>query len=108
MAMLCGKSAGARSAKTAGEQKESRDYTVTLALTPKETTLLLLAREQGRIQLSLRPKGEAGPSHPIPPADIAALLKHVGIELQPPAKPGRRVEVYKGLERNVVALSEGE
>lgn len=100
-----------RAAKAGPGDRESRDYTVTLALTPQETSFLLFAREQGRIQLSLRPKAEDGQPVQVVPANINTLLEmQLGIKAaeSAAAKPVRQVEVYKGLKRDVVALSESE
>ena len=86
-------------------------YVVTLALDPQETSALLFAREQGRIQLSLRPPKESGVL-PIPPASIETLMQmQAGLQgvvqqqEQPKSKP-RQVEVYKGLKRDVVVLAD--
>ncbi len=95
-----------RPAAAAG-QAAPRDYTVTLALTPQETAFLLFAREQGRIQLSLRPKQEETGQAAVPPTNINTLLEaKLGIKPAAPPKPARRVEVYKGLKRDVVLLPE--
>lgn len=95
-----------------GDAGGTRDYTVTLALTPQETSFLLFAREQGRVQLSLRPKSEEATPVNIVPANINTLLQmQLGIATPQSgsAKPAtRQVEVYKGLKRDIVALSEGE
>jgi len=83
----------------------SNQYTVTLALTPQETSFLLFAREQGRIQLSLRSNEEKGPVAVVP-ANITALMQAMfgDVAAAPEPKPRREVEVYKGLERDVVLL----
>lgn len=94
----------------AGEgQQAPRDYTVTLALTPQETAFLLFAREQGRIQLSLRPKQEEQAAAAVPPTTFNTLLEaKLGIKPIAPPQPIRQVqvEVYKGLKRDVVLLPE--
>ena len=99
--------ADAGNAAMAGPQ-----YTVTLALAPQEISFLLFAREQGRIQLSLRPKQEAGAQVALSPATSATfnqfMEQQLGIKSAEgstePAAPPRQVEVYKGLERDVVVL----
>ena len=92
------------------EQEPSRDYTVTLALTPEQTQVLLFAREQGRVELSLRPQTEGEEQVAIPPAHIRMLIGAVlgseAVQEQPEAAPPRTVEVFKGLERSVVSLNE--
>jgi pilus assembly protein CpaB len=88
------------------QQQAPRDYTVTLALSPQETAFLLFAREQGRIQLSLRPKAGEAQEVSVPPTNINTLLE-AKLGVKPPAvpKPPRQVEIYKGLKRDVVVLA---
>lgn len=84
-----------------------REYTVTVALAPQEISFLLFAREQGRVQLSLRPKQETGSQMAINPVNIQAILAAMlGPQMQAPAKVDRQVEIYKGLVRDVVTISE--
>jgi pilus assembly protein CpaB len=94
---------------SAGEQGQAqgpRDYTVTLALSPQETAFLLFAREQGRIQLSLRPKQGEPVEVSVPPTNINTLLEaKLGLKAPAPPKPSRQVEIYKGLKRDVVVLA---
>ncbi len=89
------------------QSEPAKEYTVTLALNPEETSFLLFAREQGRIQLSLRSDQETGHAS-VPPANINTLLeKQLGIKpVEAQVKTPREVEVYKGLKRDVVVLSE--
>ncbi|MBI4342591.1 MAG: Flp pilus assembly protein CpaB [Candidatus Omnitrophica bacterium] len=83
-------------------------YIVTLALNPQETSSLLFAREQGRIQLSLRPPQEAG-AVPVPPANLNTLMElQLGIKSADQTPRTRQVEVYKGLKRDVVVLADQE
>ncbi len=84
------------------------EYTATLALTPQEISFLLFAREQGRIQLSLRPQEEEA-QVAIAPVNMTTMLgATLGPEAlkasQPVAK--RQIEIYKGLTRDVVVLPE--
>ena len=86
--------------------EENRDYTVTLALDPQETSFLLFAREQGRIQLSLRSQREESAQIAISPTNINTVLEaKLGLKTAAPAKPTLQVEVFKGLKRDVVLLS---
>lgn len=84
------------------------DYTATLALNPQDISFLLFAREQqGRIQLALRSKDEAGAKISVAPVNMATMMgAALGQDVlkanQP--KPQRHVEVYKGLNRDVVVL----
>lgn len=106
-----GTETGGRSTEPKGQKGEGglQQYLVTLALSPQETSFLLFAREQGRLQLSLRPKSENDAKVAVAPANLNTLLEaQLGIkptEGPPPGKTSRQVEVYKGLKREVVALS---
>jgi len=81
----------------------------TLALTPQETELLLFAREQGQVALSLRSALEREGVVALPPADIAAMMEVV-LGISPTRKEEAPepidVEVFKGLERNVVSVNQ--
>jgi pilus assembly protein CpaB len=93
--------------QTAAQVPMGSSYTVTLALTPQDTSVLLFAREQGKIQLSLRPRVEAGALN-IPPANITTLLQsQLGVAADAPAPPPtRQVEIYKGLKRDLAVVEE--
>ena len=85
------------------------EYTVTLALAPQEISFLLFAREQGRVQLSLRPRDEKGSQVAVAPVNMTTMLAAMlGIQATqgPPPKVDRKVELFKGLDRDVVVLSE--
>ena len=94
-------------------QPQPADHVVTLALGPQETSLLLFARDHGRIQLSLRRLQDSG-QVPVSPASLETLMQRVlGVAPQapappPPNVPTREVEVYKGLKRDVVVLPDRE
>ena len=96
-----------RATKTA---ETSPDYTVTLALTPQETSVVLFAREQGRIQLSLRSRLEGDERVAIAPTSITTILEsQLGIKApagQAAAPAVKTVEIYRGMKRDVVTLSE--
>lgn len=95
-----------RSKETASKE-EAQPSTVTLALTPHETALLLYVREQGRIQLSLRARADKGQQVEVPPASMSTLMQSVlGKDAAPLPKPPRTVEIYKGLERSVVNVDQ--
>ena len=85
--------------------------TVTLAMTPQETAFLLFAKQQGQVQLTLRPGAEKGSQASVAPATIGTLMQaQLGLQTAepppPPPKTTREVEVYRGLNRNVVVVSE--
>lgn len=99
--------AGATGEETASAAQHTN--TVTLGLTPQETSFLLFARQQGQIQLSLRPHQEGG-AVAVAPANIQTLMESaLGPQAvaQKPKAP-HQVEVYKGLQRDVVSLPEAQ
>lgn len=94
--------------KAPSEQVVSSDFTVTISLTPQQASLLLYAREQGKIQLALRPTGDKDLHVAMSPTDMEAIMRAVmGDESVPPArKPERMVEVIKGMDRSMVSVTE--
>ncbi len=100
---------GRAGSKPKGGSEEPAQYTVTLALSPQETSFLLFARDQGRIQLSLRPRADSGTQVAVTPANAATFNSFMEGQLggtpnpsttAPPKKTARPVEVYKGLKRD--------
>lgn len=93
---------------------------VTLAMTPQEISFLLFAREQGQIQLSLRPQAEDQSQVAVAPASAATFNAFIesqfGVQTAPPTaataappqKTAREVEVYKGLKKDVVLLPDAD
>lgn len=88
--------------------------TVTLALTPQEVQILILATEQGKIRLTLRPRMETGEVLPqvdltnLPPIIELNTLLQLYIR-RPPAEmvePPTQVEVIRGLQKEVTPLPE--
>ncbi len=90
--------------------------TVTLALTPQDAQLVLFARAaQGQLHLALRAPADSAMVANLTPTTLETLL---GIILGPKAmelaqqnqaaalRQQRQVEVYRGLDREIVALSE--
>jgi pilus assembly protein CpaB len=80
--------------------------TVTLALSPQEAVLLSFVQEHGKIKLNLRSAGDIQ-KESIKPADWDTLLQYLyptsGVE-------GKQavVEIYHGLKKEVVPLTEEE
>lgn len=93
--------------KSTTDREASSEYTVTLALEPQEALLLLFAREQGGIQVSLRPPSDTE-QLAVGPANMSTLMESVlGKDATGEApKPQRTVEVIRGLEHSVVAVNE--
>jgi len=91
---------------------------LTMALTPQEAQLLLFARAaQAQLQLSLRARNDTAQVADLQPTTNDTLLGVIlGPKLlemakqAPPAaqakKPEKKVEVFRGLQREVVALPE--
>ena len=104
--------AGGRFSEAKSEGASTAD-TVTLALTPQETELVLFGRAQGQLQLSLRPRVDSEVVADLKPMSLDALAATIlGPQLAQQAaaaasqKPARQVEIYRGLQREVVALPE--
>jgi hypothetical protein len=90
----------------ARRQSAAAANTVTLALSPQEAVLLSFVQEHGRIKLTLR-SSEDAKVESIKPADWDTLFQY----LYPSKEPGLEgkqpvVEIYRGLKREVVPLSE--
>ena len=106
-----GEGAGGAPSKAGAPGGEAKGQFVTVGLTPQETSFLLFAREQGRIQLSLRPRADKGVQVQVKPADFNSLME-LQLGMQPPKAPAaetkttRQVEVYKGLQRSLVEVPE--
>ncbi len=95
--------------RAAQEEAPSGEHTVTLSLTPEQTAVILYAREQGRVQLSLRSKTDKGEAIALTPTDMDAVMQAVMGEGKFPSaakQAPRTVEVFKGLEKSLVAVSE--
>lgn len=101
---------GRSSAVQRGQEAGSAD-SLTLALTPQETELVLFARAQGQIQFSLRPKTDSAVLADLQPMTVDALITHIlgaqAVQAKPPPPPApaeRKVEVYRGLNKEVVVV----
>lgn len=108
-----GEIAGGAPSKAGTPAGDAKQQFVTIGLTPQETSFLLFAREQGRIQLSLRPRADKGVQVSVKPADFNSLME-LQLGMQPSKAPAadtkttRQVEVYKGLQRSLVEVPEHE
>lgn len=84
--------------------------TVTLALNPQEAILLSFVQEHGKIKLALRSLEDVK-IESIKPADWDALFQYLyPTSIEEPELEGRQpvVEIYRGLKREVIPLSETE
>ena len=103
------------------ESEGASATTVTLALSPKETELVLFGRAQGTVQLSLRSKADAAVVAQAQPMTLDALVALIlGPKLLEQAKQQaaqqaatsatqpkkRHIEVYRGLQKEVVTLAD--
>jgi pilus assembly protein CpaB len=93
---------GAASKKEAGQSKTAKlqmtSGTVTIALEPKEIGMLLYARNNGSIHLSLRSSIDGGEDAKIEPVDRAAIMKQLKREDLLTTQKPREVEVCRGLD----------
>ncbi len=78
--------------------------TVTFALTPQEGALLAFVQENGKIKLSLRSAQDANVDQ-VAPADWDTLLNHLSTQPGGDGIGGPVVEIYRGLQKEVVPLS---
>ena len=99
---------GGRRQRASSDKEEPKVAVLTLALTPQEAGLVLFAREQGKLQLSLRPRADAS-TVALPPASLETLFQAIMPQQsqqaqggQPP--PPRQVEIYRGLEKQTVQV----
>jgi Flp pilus assembly protein CpaB len=81
--------------------------TVTFALTPQEASLLSFVQEHGKIKLALRSQEDTKPE-PVAPADWDTLFKYLssGAAGAPGSEGQPVVEIYRGLQKELVPLSE--
>jgi pilus assembly protein CpaB len=99
--------------KSKKQQKSSP--LITIALSPKEASLLTFVNEQGRIQLTLRSPADAK-TEPIPPANWNTLFQHIDSTFSQQQQPRRirermikepeQVEIYRGLERGNIEITQ--
>lgn len=92
-----------------GAEQAREARTITLALKPHDAELLLFAQQQGRFQLSLRPRSDTA-QVALPPTTLEALLQQVLPQQAqpppaPPAKPPKHVEVIRGKSKEIVTLT---
>lgn len=88
--------------------------TITFALAPDEIETLLFARQGGKLHLSLRAHSDTD-TKSLTPASLETLLRQafpqaVPAPVPPPPapRPPRMVEIYRGLQRDVVSLAEDQ
>jgi Flp pilus assembly protein CpaB len=94
---------------------------VTLALPPQEASLLSFISEQGKVRLVMRSQADAT-VQPLPPANWETFFAYVNSKLPPQPKQDttenepeeapviikepRKIEIYRGLNKEYITLSE--
>ncbi|MDD4907736.1 MAG: Flp pilus assembly protein CpaB [Candidatus Omnitrophica bacterium] len=103
---------GGRYAKE-GEKREGAPI-ITLALNPQEANLIAFVQEQGKIRFIMRSPADSQVQN-IAPASWDALLQYImpkGTvkidEQQEETGPVRKVEIYRGLQKEIVPLSKSK
>lgn len=89
-----------------GEKERTILPIITLALSPQEANLIAFVQEQGRIRLTLR-SPEDTQVQPVMPASWDVLFRMIlpPAEEQPVVvKPEKKVEIYRGLQKEVKVL----
>jgi len=103
--------------KEEGSAETTTTPFVTLAVTPQEATLVAFVQEQGKIRLVLRSPADSQ-VEPIQPASWETLFQYImpaqegaqsteaNKEPEKPAPPTSYVEIYRGLRKEKVPLSQ--
>lgn len=94
------------------EEKKEISSLITLALTPAEANLITFAQEQGKFRLVLRSPADSQ-IEPIQPASWETLFQYLfpqmpmqEAQLAKEKPKVREVEIYRGLKRETIPLSE--
>ncbi|MDD5080069.1 MAG: Flp pilus assembly protein CpaB [Candidatus Omnitrophica bacterium] len=90
------------------EKAKGSDNTVTMSLSPQEAALVSFIQEQGKIRLVMRSNSDVAQTK-VDPVNWDNLFDY----LYPKAKdlggkPPATVEIYRGLQKEVIPLSEGK
>ena len=82
---------------------------VTLALPPREASLLSFVAEQGRVRLVMRSPADAKVKL-IPPANWQTLFQYIDSTLpkqpRPVIKEPKKIEIYRGLQKSYITISQ--
>jgi len=102
---------GGRYAKDEGQRREGSPI-ITLALSPQEANLIAFVQEQGKIRFIMRSPADSQVQM-VPPASWDTLLQYIIPKETTPKvveeeKTGRTVEIYRGLQKEVVPLSKSK
>jgi len=84
------------------------NFIITLALYPRQASLLSFVAQQGIIRLVMRSPADAK-VQPIPPANWQTLFQYIDSTLpkqpQPVVKEPKKIEVYRGLKKSYITIS---
>lgn len=115
LVLATGRNLGAASAESRRRGEEDSGDSpslVTLALTPQEANLIVFVSEQGKIRLFLRSPADSR-IEPIQPASWETLFQYLfpqmpmqEAQLAKEKPKVREVEIYRGLKRETIPLSE--
>jgi pilus assembly protein CpaB len=82
---------------------------VTLALPPREASLLSFVAEQGRVRLVMRSPADAKVKL-IPPANWQTLFQYIDSTLpkqpRPVVREPKKIEIYRGLQKDYITISQ--
>ena len=84
---------------------------ITFAMTPQEVQILTVAMEQGKIGLTLRPQMEVGRALPtidlsnLPPVVTFQTLLQLYTMTTPPDETGPKVEIIRGLKKEITPIT---
>jgi pilus assembly protein CpaB len=83
--------------------------TVTLELTPRQSNVVLQAKDKGNLTLSYNPEAQdVAPPAPKPADDRATFNEILGLPPIPPPQPPQLTEHYRGSSRNVLQFRDGK
>jgi len=83
------------------------ENSVTVSLTPQEAALASFVQEQGKIRILMRSNSDFDQT-PTKPVNWDSLFEYLYPHARDGVKPPATVEIYRGLQKEVVSLSEGK
>jgi pilus assembly protein CpaB len=121
LVLAVGRNVGGPAGKSSGESRYRKEEAspadasglITIALSPQEANLIAFVQEQGRIRLTLRAPSDSQ-IEPIQPASWDTLFQYImpkepaapQPEVKETPRPVHRVEIYRGMSKETVTLSE--
>jgi len=92
---------------TGGKTVKGSSNTVTLSLNPQESALVSFIQEQGKIRLIMRSNSDVSQAQ-VDPVNWDNLFDYLYPKAREQGKVPVTVEVYRGLQKEVIPLSEGK